>query len=90
MFKKGRWYSEYGNSDNRHLIFYDGIGVDQVLASALGKYAMNHPHMEDFTTGTFRQLWDGGYLSNTPLRELLTAHKNYWIEYLRINQKERE
>lgn len=88
--KKGRWYSEYGISDNRHLIFYDGIGIDQVLASALGKYAMNHPHIEDFTTGTFRQLWDGGYLSNTPLRELLTAHKNYWIEYLRINQKKKE
>src|SRR6185436_2072922 len=29
--QKGRWYSEYGNSDNRHLIFYDGIGIDQVL-----------------------------------------------------------
>ena len=88
--KKGRWYSEYGNSDNRHLIFYDGIGIDQVLASALGKYAMDHPHIEDFNTGTFRQLWDGGYLSNTPLRELLTAHKNYWIELLRIEQKKKE
>jgi NTE family protein len=88
--QKGRWYSEYGNSDNRHLIFYDGIGIDQVLASALGKYAMDHPHIEDFNTGTFRQLWDGGYLSNTPLRELLTAHKNYWIELLRIEQKKKE
>ena len=56
--KKGRWYSEYGNSENRHLIFYDGIGVDQVLASALGKYAMNHSHIEDSHTGTTRQLWD--------------------------------
>jgi NTE family protein len=59
-----------------------------VLASALGKYAIDHPHIEDITTGTMRQLWDGGYLSNTPLRELLTAHKNYWIEYLRNNGKE--
>jgi NTE family protein len=31
-----RWYSEYGNSENRHVVFYDGIGSDQVLASALG------------------------------------------------------
>ena len=54
------------------------------------EYAVNHPHIEDFNTGTFRQLWDGGYLSNTPLRELLTAHKNYWIEYLRIDQKKKE
>jgi hypothetical protein len=80
---KGKWYSEYGNSENRHIVFYDGIGPDQVLASALGKYAIDHPHMQDMTTGTKRQLWDGGYLSNTPLRELLTAHRNYWMEYLR-------
>ncbi|MDQ4067085.1 MAG: patatin-like phospholipase family protein, partial [Thermoproteota archaeon] len=83
-----RWYSEYGNSENRHIVFYDGIGPDQVLASALGKYAIEHPHIEDRTTGTMRQLWDGGYLSNTPLRELLTAHRNYWMEYLRKNRRE--
>jgi NTE family protein len=83
----GRWYSEYGNSENRHVVFYDGIGPDQVLASALGKYAIDHPHIEDITTGTMRQLWDGGYLSNTPLRELLTAHKSYWMEYLRNHRR---
>ena len=81
--KNGRWYSEYGNSENRHVVFYDGIGPEQVLSSALGKYALDHPEIEDRVTGTMRQLWDGGYLSNTPLRELLTAHKNYWMEYLR-------
>ena len=79
----GNWCSEYGNPENRHIVFYDGIGPDQVLASALGKYAIDHPHIEDTNTGTMRQLWDGGYLSNTPLRELLTAHKTYWKEYLR-------
>ena len=86
---RGNWYSEYGNSDTRHIVFYDGIGPDQVLASALGKYAINHPHIEDSNTGTMRQLWDGGYLSNTPLRELLTAHKTYWMEYLRKNRSGR-
>jgi NTE family protein len=79
----GKWYSEYGSPESRHIVFYDGIGPDQVLASALGKYAIDHPHIQDTNTGTIRQLWDGGYLSNTPLRELLTAHKNYWMEYLR-------
>ena len=83
-----RWYSEYGNSENRHVVFYDGIGLDHVLASALGKYAIDHPHIEDRSTRTIRQLWDGGYLSNTPLRELLTAHRNYWMEYLRKNRGE--
>jgi predicted acylesterase/phospholipase RssA len=82
-----KWYSEYGDPESRHVVFYDGIGSDQVLASALGKYAIDHPHIEDTNTGTMRQLWDGGYLSNTPLRELLTAHKNYWTEYLRNDQR---
>jgi NTE family protein len=85
----GNWYSEYGNSGTRHIVFYDGIGPDQVLASALGKYAIDHPHIEDSNTGTMRQLWDGGYLSNTPLRELLTAHKTYWMEYFRRDRNNR-
>ena len=25
-----------------------------------------------------RYFWDGGLLSNTPLRELLDAHQEYW------------
>jgi len=36
-----------------------------------------------------RQLWDGGYLSNTPLRELLAAHRTYWMEYLRMDRSNR-
>jgi NTE family protein len=57
-----------------------------VLASALGKYAIDHPHIEDSNTGTMRQLWDGGYLSNRPLRELLTAHRTYWMGYFGKNR----
>src|SRR5206468_1159408 len=26
----------------------------------------------------YRYFWDGAYLSNTPLRELLHAHRYYW------------
>jgi hypothetical protein len=51
---------------------------------------MNHSHIEDSHTGTTRQLWDGGYISNTPLKELLTGHRNYWMEYTKLNQKKIE
>jgi hypothetical protein len=27
-----------------------------------------------------RYFWDGAYLSNTPLRELLQSHRDYWYE----------
>jgi NTE family protein len=80
----GNWFSEYGTIDNPHVVFYDGIGPEQVLASALGKYSLDHPTIEDSITKSKRQLWDGGYLSNTPLRELLAAHRKYWREYHRI------
>lgn len=78
--QRGEWYSEYGEVQNRHLIFYDGgIGLDQLIASALAKYALDHPYMEDRISKTKRQFWDGGYLSNTPLRELIQSHRDYWI-----------
>ena len=28
---------------------------------------------------TPRYFWDGGILSNTPLRELIQSHKDYWF-----------
>jgi len=80
-----RWYSEYGKDDvkqEKHVVFYDGgLGLDQLIASALGKYALDHPYMEDRITNTQRQFWDGGYLSNTPLRELIQAHRAYWMSH---------
>lgn len=84
--ESGRWYSEYGATDNRHVVHYDGIGPDQVLASALGKYSLNHPRIYDVVSGTDRELWDGGYVSNTPLREMLVAHRKFWLEHGKINK----
>jgi NTE family protein len=30
--------------------------------------------------GSHRRFWDGGILSNTPLRDLIQSHQNYWTE----------
>jgi hypothetical protein len=87
QYGNGRWFSEYGTIENPHVLFYDGIGVEQVLASALGKYSLNHPTMEDSITRSKRELWDGGYLSNTPLRELLNSHRKYWRKCLQLEHK---
>jgi len=75
------WFSEYGYGQTRHVVFYDGIGLDQVLASAIGKHALNPPLMEDRISKTQRMFWDGGYHSNTPLRQLILNHRKYWYEY---------
>ena len=37
-----------------------------------------HVTLEDKQSGKKRTFWDGGVLSNTPLRELIDKHKEYW------------
>ncbi|MER5176510.1 MAG: patatin-like phospholipase family protein [Candidatus Nitrosocosmicus sp.] len=69
-----------------------GIFVDQIIASAsvpinydyTTLMVENHPRdtnvnnkiSNNQTTGYF---WDGGLLSNSPLRELIQAHRDYWL-----------
>lgn len=43
--------------------------------------------MKDIISKTQRQFWDGGYHSNTPLRQLILAHRKYWYESLKRKDK---
>lgn len=67
-----RW-SVYGDKGNRQAIFYeDGIDVTHGIASA------SIPIFYDYEEIDGHKFWDGGILSNTPLRELIQAHRDYW------------
>ncbi|TLX91597.1 MAG: hypothetical protein E6K94_02245 [Thaumarchaeota archaeon] len=69
-----RW-SVYGDKGNRQAIFYeDGIDVTHVIASA------SIPIFYDYEEIDGHKFWDGGILSNTPLRELIQAHRDYWYK----------
>ena len=58
-----RW-SVYGDKGNRQAIFYeDGIDVTHGVASA------SIPIFYDYEEIDGHKFWDGGILSNTPLRE---------------------
>jgi NTE family protein len=98
-YKKGdvlRW-SVYGDEHNRHAIFYDGIELDHVIASA--SVPLNYDYTKikasksqiDIDNNTFqskeeiRHFWDGGLLSNTPLRELIGEHVLFWEKKLGID-----
>ena len=61
---------------------YEGIKVQQVMASA------SLPEFYEYEEIDGRKFWDGGILSNTPIRELIQAHKDFW-EY-KIGSKELE
>jgi NTE family protein len=101
-YKKGddlRW-SVYGDAHNRYAIFYDGIELDHVIASA--SVPLNYDYTkiqaiksviniddntfkEDPKGGEKRHFWDGGLLSNTPLRELIGEHVLFWEKKLGID-----
>jgi NTE family protein len=49
-----------------------GITIDHVLASAA--IPINYPYVE--IKGN--KYWDGGILSNTPVRELISSHNTFW------------
>ena len=42
---------------------------------------------DDSTHENFRPFWDGGLLSNTPIRELISEHKTFWEKTTKINDK---
>jgi NTE family protein len=63
--------------------YRDGIRADHVIASS--SVPINYDYAEvnedyDDTSKGVRKFWDGGLLSNTPLRELIQSHENYWTK----------
>ena len=58
----------------------DGITIDHVMASG------TIPIFYDFQEISGRKFCDGGILSNTPFRELLQAHRDYWTKVVGEDQ----
>src|SRR5581483_4498265 len=75
--KDGKHFSEYGGDKTERVIEYEGIAMDHVLASMSTDQRYEFPSMKT-TKGEERFFWDGAYLSNTPLREVLQLHRDYW------------
>ena len=66
-------YNPHTGHYEDHTVNYDkGIMPEHVMASA------SFPVYFDYELVDGRKFWDGGLLSNTPLRELLQAHRDYW------------
>jgi predicted acylesterase/phospholipase RssA len=62
--------------------YNDGVKIQHVMASA------SLPEFYEYEEINGRKFWDGGILSNTPIREVIQAHKEFW-EY-KIGSKELE
>jgi NTE family protein len=73
--EQGRRETEYGDSvlGKPVVIKYnEGIGINHLMASSTLPEVYTYEEIEG------RKFWDGGVLSNTPIRELLEAHKRFW------------
>ena len=85
------WTSIYGDEDNtsrKHVVSYNGIDNDILMASCLFPYSKHHTSLYDLVSKEKRTFWDGAFLSNTPLRELLQKHKDFWTSYFKANDLE--
>jgi NTE family protein len=71
-------FDSYHTKDDSENVVYegDGITIDHVMASG------TIPLFYKFRVIGGRSFYDGGFLNNTPFRELLQAHRDYWTKVL--------
>ena len=81
-----KYYSEYGDEQNKHTIFYEnGIEDQHVMASGAFPNLFDYPkfNVKDSQTSLENKkhiFWDGNLRSSTPLREVIQAHRDYWYK----------
>lgn len=69
------------SSESEHVIDYpQGITMQHVKASMSPNAVLEPSKLNDKENNETRYYWDGAYLSNTPLRELLHLHRYYWYD----------
>jgi NTE family protein len=80
--------------EEKNSIHYkQGIEIEHVLASGTFPNFFDYPkfkvnnNSKMESTNEERIFWDGGYRSNTPLREVIQVHRDYWHK---IRQKQEE
>ena len=83
-------YDEWKDYDNKpkeeyhHVIKYPhGIEWDQLSTTFSMPDLYRYAVLQDEQSRKKRTFWDGGVLSNTPLRELIDRHKDYWKKEIR-------
>jgi NTE family protein len=73
--EQGKRETEYGDAHLGKSIvikYNEGIGIKHLIASSTLPEVYAYEDIEG------HKFWDGGLLSNTPVKELLEAHKKFW------------
>lgn len=80
--KKEEYRSNEKDNSKQIVIEYEnGITIEHLMASGTLPELYDPKDICKDSKGEIckRKFWDGGLLSNTPLRELLEAHRDYWV-----------
>ena len=86
---------KYHNEQN-YISCEEGIEIDHVLASGTFPGFFDYPKFEvgneDIKNSKKENhiFWDGGFRSNTPLRELIQAHRDYWHKTVKSGMDEKD
>ena len=73
--EQGKRETEYGDShlgNSVTIIYNECIGIKHLIASS------TLPEVYAYEVIEGNNFWDGGLLNNTPVKELLEAHKKFW------------
>jgi NTE family protein len=75
----------YEEDKTKYTVEYpEGIGMKHLNTSMAFHLRHKYPDLEvkkaDDANSNPKPFWDGIYLSNTPLRELLQAYRDYWVK----------
>lgn len=63
-----------------------GIQREHLMTSAALPQNYEHLEFDDKNNQEKRVFWDGSFLSNTPLRELVQQHREYWKNTIKSEQ----
>ena len=82
------WHSDYGlDSDNKskfRIKYENGIEIKHIESSMATPIRYEYPkfpvtNLQEKRTEK-RAFWDGAFLANTPLRQVMRSHRKYWMD----------
>ena len=84
---EGKCKTEYDIKDNKYSMVYDGISIEHVVASMATHMRYKYPKFRTQVSNEGkgvrfedRCFWDGAYISNTPVREVMQSHRDFWLK----------
>ena len=79
------------NDDKNTIYTNRGVEIQHALATGTFPGFFDYPKfkVEMGTKNEEHIFWDGGYRSNTPLREVIQAHRDYWLKTRTKKNKEK-